>query len=123
MEPKIELKQNNIEKKLMLFSDIEFGEDGIPQKFVCMTSDDGKEQFMASYPPSSDLRFHMDILMHFLKKFKEKFKIIHKGGGSLVKSGNIITAYGTSSVLKDFDKDLTRNVLKEYFPDKEIIIE
>lgn len=123
MKQSIELKQNNIEKESISFADIEFGEDNIPQKFVCMSSHDEKNHFIASYPNSSGLKFHMNILMHFVDKFKDKYKVTHNDGGTLIKSGNTITACGTSTQLKNFDRQIAKNVLEKNFPNMEIIIE
>lgn len=123
MEQGIELKRNSIEKEPVSFVDIEFAGDGISQKFVCMSSHDGKDEFIASYPESAELKYHMNILMKFVDAYKDTYKITHRGGGNLVKSGDTITVSGTSTQLGDFDKEITKRVLEKNFPNIKIIIE
>ena len=118
--------QNTLESKSP-FVDIVFGPDGRSQKFVPL-SDDNKNMYIASYPMSEDMKFHIKVATKGVENFKAKgIKDIggmEWGGGYLKKEGDQITYGGKSSQLKgEWDQSKVEETLHKAFPDMKLVFD
>ena len=116
MEKISETPKNTFEEETE-FTQIKWGEVGMPQKFVQVKDQDGNTCIM-SYPTEGDTKLHMGVLMKGLEYFKAKGKTITKvGGGFLIKKADgSLRISGTSTQLGAFNAEEVVSALEKAFP-------
>jgi hypothetical protein len=116
-------EQSEVKKTTSEFSDIEFDASGFPQKFVALEDNLGNT-YVVSYPTTKECTLHVHILTKGAPKFRSQGKnVTQAGGGVLRKVGNILYIGGTSTQLKDFNKQKVKERLQKDYPNHEIIEE